>query len=93
MFRAAAEGTQAGEARRLRHHTATLVIDLESRLRARGRCYFQTLTERGLDHWGRYVDTYAADGGRWHFVRRRVDLDGWVPGGWADRTRARLPSS
>ena len=62
-------------------------------MHARGRCYFQTLTERGLDHWGRSVDMYRCDEGPWLLERRRVVLEGLVPGGWADRTRARLRES
>ena len=57
------------------------------RREARGRCYFAVLTERGLDHWGRYVDEYRRDGGRWLFQRRKVTLDAAVPGGWAGRSR------
>jgi len=69
--------------RLLRHHTATLQIDVDSPDEARSRCYFQVFTESGLDHWGRYVDDYRRVDGRWRFARRRVTLDGSVPGGWA----------
>ncbi len=92
-FTAAAQSTAAGHARYIRHFTATHQIDVEDPVHARGRCYFQTLTERGLDHWGRYVDIYRCDEGAWLLSRRRVVLEGLVPGGWADRTRARLRES
>jgi ketosteroid isomerase-like protein len=92
-FAEAARSTEAGHARFIRHFTATHQIDVEDPTRARGRCYFQTLTERGLDHWGRYVDVYRCEDGRWRFARRRVVLEGFVPGGWADRTQARLRES
>jgi hypothetical protein len=69
--------------RLLRHHTATLQIDVDSPTEARGRCYFQVFTETGLDHWGRYVDDYRCVEARWLFSRRRVTLDGAVPGSWA----------
>ena len=69
--------------RLLRHHTATLQIDVDSPDAARGRCYYQVFTEAGLDHWGRYVDDYRRSQDRWLFARRRVTLDGVVPGGWA----------
>ena len=72
----------------LRHFTATHQIDLESPTAARGRCYFQVLTDAGLDHWGRYVDTYVKhDGGRWLFSTRRVSVDGAVPGSWSRTDR------
>lgn len=92
-FAAAAQSTVDGHASYIRHFTATHEIEVEDPARARGRCYFQTLTERGLDHWGRYVDVYRCDQGSWRFARRRVVLEGLVSGGWADRTRARLRES
>lgn len=78
---------------RIAHHVATHTIVLDGPHRAHGRAYFQVLTARGLDHWGRYRDEYrrqvatdggSADGaaGRWLFARRRVVVDGVVPGGW-----------
>ncbi len=51
------------------------------------------LTERGLDHWGRYVDRYLREPDRWRFARRKVTIDGSVPGGWADRVEAKLHGS
>ncbi len=71
----------------LRHFTATLQIDFESRSEARGRCYYQVLTEVGLDHWGRYVDRYRCEGGRWLFASRVATVDASVPGSWARRGR------
>ena len=67
----------------LRHHTSTLQIDVESPTTARSRCYFQVLMAHGLDHWGRYIDEFAALEGRWLFTRRVVKTDGMTPGGWA----------
>ena len=67
----------------LRHFTATLQIDLEDEAHARGRCYYQVLTGRGLDHWGRYVDRYRREADRWLFAERVVHVDGRVAGAWA----------
>jgi ketosteroid isomerase-like protein len=90
LFESAAAEARAGQGvRHLRHFTATHVVDLEEGERARGRCYFLVLTDAGVDHWGRYEDLYGRVGGRWHFVRRRVRVDGQVPGGWAERTLPR----
>jgi len=72
---------------RIWHHTATLQIDFDDTRNARGRCYFQVLTEAGLDHWGRYLDRYRCDDGHWRFAARRVSIDGFVPGGWAAQRR------
>ena len=84
VFEAAARRTgAAGRATFVRHFVATHQIDVLSDSEARGRCYFAVLTERGLDHWGRYLDEYRQSDGRWLFQRRKVTVDAAVPGGWA----------
>ena len=91
MFAAAAAETREGDAAEyIRHFVASHSIEPLGPGRARGRSYFQVLTERGLDHWGRYRDEYVLQDGRWRFARRRVVVDGRVPGGWAERASARL---
>ena len=83
FFERVAERTGPGRAAAfVRHFTATHQIDVLSEDEARGRCYYAVLTDRGLDHWGRYVDEYRRVGGRWLFRRRRVTLDAAAPGGW-----------
>lgn len=69
----------------IRHFTATHQIDLQGPDEATGRCYYAVLTDRGLDHWGRYRDTYRRVDGKWLFQHRKVTTDAVVPGGWADR--------
>lgn len=64
----------------VRHHTSTHQIDVVDAANAGGRCYFVVLTANGLDHWGRYVDTYALVDGRWVFTDRQVTVDGYSPG-------------
>jgi hypothetical protein len=68
----------------MRHHTSTLQIDVLDNTHARGRCYYQVLMGHGLDHWGRYMDEYELRDGRWLFTRRRVTMDGYVPGGMGE---------
>lgn len=76
--------THAKDAPRyLRHCTSTLQIDLTSPTTATGRCYFFVIMDRGLDHWGRYIDEYALVDDRWMFTFRRAKSDGGVPGGFA----------
>jgi hypothetical protein len=88
LFEGVAQRTGSGagqSARFIRHFTATHQIDVLSESQARGRCYFAVLTERGLDHWGRYVDEYRCVEGHWLFLRRKISVDAAVPGGWASQ--------
>ncbi len=70
------EGAPGGP---MRHHTATHQIDVVSASEAHGRCYFQVIMGHGLDHWGRYIDVYRCDAGRWCFASRTVITDGYAP--------------
>jgi SnoaL-like domain len=67
----------------IRHHVSNLTIDVHSPTEARGACYFLAVTEHGVDHWGRYRDSYAPQDDRWLFTHRLVRTDGTSPGGWA----------
>ena len=83
IFTGAAARVRSGSGPVLvRHHTSTLQIDIGGPDQASSRCYYQVLGAEGLDHWGRYLDTYGVVGGSWKFVRRREFLDGFVPGSW-----------
>ncbi len=70
----------------VRHFTGTLQIDLTGPHDASSRCYYQVLSARGLDHWGRYLDTYGVVEGEWKFVHRREFLDGRAPHSWTRQT-------
>jgi len=72
----------------IRHHVSNLMIDVVSPTEARGVCYFLAVTERGVDHWGRYRDRYLPEGDRWLFEHRYVRTDGVTPGGWAHSRQA-----
>ncbi|MCU1375335.1 MAG: hypothetical protein JWO68_2621 [Actinomycetia bacterium] len=67
----------------LRHFTSSHQIDLVDQTHATGRCYYQVLLPKGLDHWGRYIDEYEERDGRWLFTRRVVTIDGHHAGGMA----------
>jgi 3-phenylpropionate/cinnamic acid dioxygenase small subunit len=72
---------------RIRHHVSNLLIELEGPDRARARCYFLAVTDRGVDHWGRYRDRLVRAGDSWHFAHRQVRTDGAAPGSWIERRR------
>lgn len=76
-----AQGTVAGPAY-IRHHTATLQIDLVDTDHANARCYFHVLTGDGIDHWGRYVDRFRRIAGTWKFSRRMVQVEGRSATSW-----------
>ena len=84
------KASSGGLVERIAHHVSTLVIDFEEgeARAATGACYYTVFGEKGLDHWGRYRDTYGYDGHTWRFTSRRVSVDGRTPGGWADRNLA-----
>lgn len=87
--------TQAGESIRrhmatpsLRHHLASIHIELPTPTEARTTSYFLAVTEAGPDHWGRYRDTLVRDGDQWRIAHRLLQLEGRSPGGWLDRHEA-----
>lgn len=90
MTAAAAAMGSDGAPSMVRHLTSTTQIDVTSETDASARSYWVVLLPHGLDHWGRYLDTFSAVDGRWRFASRRVVEDGEVEGGWAHR-RHQLP--
>ena len=81
----AGDGSSGDGPRFLQHHTTGLHITLDGRAEATGHSYFTVMTDRGMDHWGRYQDAYRPVDGHWRFASRRGRIDGTTPGGWADR--------
>jgi uncharacterized protein (TIGR02246 family) len=71
----------------IRHHVASVRIDVTARDEATGAAYFLVVGDRGPDHWGRYRDRYVTRDGRWCFAQRRVRVDGWTPGSWTAARR------
>ena len=79
IFTGTKEATGAASAlSHVRHSTTTHQIDLVDETHASGRLYFFVVTDIGLDHWGRYVDSYIATDGTWKFASRKVTVDGWA---------------
>ena len=69
---------------RIRHHVSNVLIELEGNDRARARCYFLAVTDRGVDHWGRYRDDLVRAGDVWRFAHRQVRTDGAAAGSWVE---------
>lgn len=61
-----------------RHHVSSTLIDVETSTRARATSYFVAVMVHGVDHWGRYVDAFELDDGRWRFANRHVHVDGRI---------------
>jgi hypothetical protein len=76
-------------ARFTRHHVSSLRIEVSSPDDATGAAYFLVVTDRGVDHWGRYRDRYVQRDGRWLFAERRVRVDAVAPASWAAKRRGR----
>ena len=51
-------------------HDALFLLFLQERLNV------AVLMPHGLDHWGRYLDRYEEQHGRWLFTQRRALPDG-----------------
>lgn len=71
------KSSTGGRLTHVRHFTSTHQIDLDGRDAASGRLYYAVLTDVGLDHWGRYVDSYVRTSSGWKFASRSVSVDGW----------------
>ncbi len=72
---------------RIRHHVSNVLIEMDGPDRARARCYFLAVTDRGVDHWGRYRDDLVRAGEDWRFAHRRVRTDGAAAGSWVEGRR------
>jgi SnoaL-like domain len=61
----------------VRHNVANVLFNEVSRDHADVSCYFTVVTHIGLDHIGRYRDTFVPDGNGWLIKHRKVSTD-WV---------------
>lgn len=72
----------------VRHHVANVLFAEVNPERARVSCYFAVFTHIGLDHFGRYRDTFASVGHEWLIEHRKATTD-WVAN---DSAMAKPPS-
>jgi hypothetical protein len=75
--RAAAE---SGVRRLVRHMVTNLRFRELTPEQAQVECYFMVATEIGLDHVGRYRDTFVPVGDEWLIRHRYVSVDWQAPG-------------
>ena len=69
--------SESGAARIVRHNLTNIRFLEVTPERARVASYFTVLTEIGLDHYGRYRDTFVPVGNDWLIRHRFVSTD-WV---------------
>ena len=70
---------RAHQARFVRHHLATSLIELTGPDEARARTYWTAYTDIGPDHGGYYLDIFRKTGGQWLIAHRRIRLDWQSP--------------
>jgi ketosteroid isomerase-like protein len=66
----------------IRHFVTNLHFVQVEPDRAQTTAYFLVLTPAGVDHWGRYRDTFVRQDDRWLFAHRLVAVDAHVEGPW-----------
>jgi hypothetical protein len=71
--------TVTGKATIVRHNVANVLFINVTREQAQVSCYFTVLTHIGLDHIGRYRDTFVPDGDTWLIKHRKVSTDWAAP--------------
>jgi hypothetical protein len=61
----------------VRHHVANVLFSEVNETRAQVACYFAVFTHVGLDHFGRYRDTFTRTNDDWLIEYRKATTD-WV---------------
>ncbi len=72
-------GGVTGKATIVRHNVANVAFTNVARDQAQVSCYFTVVTHIGLDHVGRYRDTFVPDGDTWLIKHRKVSTDWAAP--------------
>jgi len=63
----------------VRHNVANVLFTNVTRDQAQVSCYFTVVTHVGLDHLGRYRDSFVSDGNTWLIKHRKVSTDWAAP--------------
>jgi hypothetical protein len=72
----------------LHHHLTTSHIEVTGPDTARASSYFLVMSPIGIDHCGRYADTYRLVGDRWLIERRVVTISWASPDSFVGATAA-----
>ncbi len=71
----------------LRHNLTTSRVEFIDADTAQGWTYFMSLTRHGLDHAGRYIDTFRRQGERWLIADRRIVVEWYGSPSWYESVR------
>lgn len=67
----------------MRHNITTSHVEVDGEGEARGDTYYLNVSDKGLDHWGRWRDRFTCDSdGRWLFASREVVVEGMAGTSW-----------
>ena len=80
FFGRSKDGFLAADFMPARHHLSSVRVEPRPDGTVRASACFQFIGSRGLDHWGTYRDEVVETDGRWLFARRRITVEGYVPG-------------
>jgi len=71
----------------LRHNLTTSRVEFVDPDTAEGWTYFMSLTRHGMDHAGRYIDTFKRAGARWLIADRRIVVEWYGSPSWYESVR------
>lgn len=67
----------------IRHHLTTIHIEFTSETTATADSYYIAFTNLAQpDHWGRWLDTFRREDGKWLLTSKRPIVEGYHPEGW-----------
>ncbi|MCE2878393.1 MAG: nuclear transport factor 2 family protein [Comamonadaceae bacterium] len=77
----------------LRHNLTTSRVEFIDDNRAQGWTYFMTLSRFGMDHAGRYIDTFCRHGERWLIEDRRIVVEWYGSPSWYEQVRLKAANT
>jgi hypothetical protein len=67
----------------VRHHITSTQIDFTNPTTAKADSFFTVYTDLAQpDHWGRWLDEFRREDGRWLLTSRQPVIEGFSPTGW-----------